>query len=280
MSSETGLEDMSLIDLFRSEVETHSELLSAALLALERAPSDTSRIDEMMRAAHSIKGAARVVGVEAAVPVAHVMEDCFLAAQRGAIKLSPADVDVLLRGVDLLSKISEATRDPNADLVREFSGLVKELVAELETVLSGKGKSGGVLTASGGTDDVASPARTAQKSAAGASAALVPASPAASDVTISFPEILDSVAAEEMRRQLLAAIDSGYPRIRFNLQATRDLDVQGLALLAAIPAHLAKLNRPVLELTNVSLEMATVLRVTGLAEAFGVRRSPAREVRS
>ena len=32
MSSETGLEDMSLIDLFRSEVETHSEVLSAALL--------------------------------------------------------------------------------------------------------------------------------------------------------------------------------------------------------------------------------------------------------
>src|SRR3954463_7436265 len=131
MSSETGLEDMSLIDLFRSEVETHSELLSAALLALERSPSDTSRIDEMMRAAHSIKGAARVVGVDAAVPVAHVMEDCFLAAQKGAIKLSPADVDVLLRGVDLLGKISEATRDPNADLARDFHGPVQELVAEL-----------------------------------------------------------------------------------------------------------------------------------------------------
>jgi chemotaxis protein histidine kinase CheA len=280
MSSETGLEDMSLIDLFRSEVETHSELLSAALLALERAPSDTSRIDEMMRAAHSIKGAARVVGVEAAVPVAHAMEDCFLAAQKGAIKLSSGDVDVLLRGVDLLGKISAATRDPNADLAREFSGLTQELVAELETLLSGKGKSGGVLTASGSTSVVASPATTAQNSEAGAPAAPSPRSPTASDITISFPEILDSVAAEEMRRQLLAAIDSGCPRIRFDLQATRDLDVQGLALLAAVPPHLAKLNRPPLELTGVSLEMATVLRVTGLAEAFGVRRGPAREARS
>ena len=131
MSSETGLEDVSLIDLFRSEVETHSELLSAALLALERSPSDTSRIDEMMRAAHSIKGAARVVGVDPAVSVAHVMEDCFVAAQKGAIGFSPGDVDVLLRGVDLLGKISAATRDPNADLAHEFSGLVQELVAEL-----------------------------------------------------------------------------------------------------------------------------------------------------
>jgi chemotaxis protein histidine kinase CheA len=120
MSSETGLEDSSLIELFRSEVEIHSELLTAALLALERSPSDTSRIDEMMRAAHSIKGASRVVGVEPAVHVAHVMEDCFLAAQKGAIKLSPGDVDVLLRGVDLLGKISAAARDSNADDQRQL----------------------------------------------------------------------------------------------------------------------------------------------------------------
>src|SRR5271167_524612 len=106
MSNETGQWDATLIDLFRSEVETHSELLSAALLALERAPRDTSRIDEMMRAAHSIKGAARVVGVELAVPVAHVMEDCFVAAQKGALRFTPADVDALLRGVDLLGRIS------------------------------------------------------------------------------------------------------------------------------------------------------------------------------
>src|SRR3954452_19281401 len=128
MSSETGREDATLIDLFRSEVETHSELLSAALLALERSPGDTSRIDEMMRAAHSIKGASRVVGVDPAASVAHVMEDCFVAAQQGAIAFSPEDVDVLLRGVDLLGKIAAATRDPNADLAHEFSGLVQELV--------------------------------------------------------------------------------------------------------------------------------------------------------
>ena len=91
MSSEGGLEDLSLMDLFRSEVETHSEALSAALLALERSPDDTSRVDEMMRAAHSIKGAARIVGIESAVRVAHVMEDCFTAAKEGRITLSTWD---------------------------------------------------------------------------------------------------------------------------------------------------------------------------------------------
>src|SRR4051812_31390155 len=139
MSHETGLEDSTLIDLFRSEVETHSESLNAALLALERSPGDTSRIDEMMRAAHSIKGASRVVGVDLAVSVAHVMEDCFVAAQNGNLRLSPADVDVLLRGVDLLGKISAATRDPNLDLETAFSGHVQEVVADLQGVLGGGG---------------------------------------------------------------------------------------------------------------------------------------------
>src|SRR3954453_12879305 len=143
MSSEGGLEDFSLIDLFRSEVETHAGVLSAALLALERSPEDTSRVDEMMRAAHSIKGAARVVGVAPAVSVAHVMEDCFVAAQEGALALLPGDVDVLLRGVDLLGKISEATRDPGGDLANDFAGPVKSLVVELVAMLVPGGKSGG-----------------------------------------------------------------------------------------------------------------------------------------
>src|SRR5437763_1488810 len=149
-----GLEDLSLTDLFRSEVETHSEVLSSALMALERAPGDSTCVDEMMRAAHSIKGAARVVGVEPAVSIAHVMEDCFVAAQQGALTLSPADVDVLLRGVDLLGKISEATKDPRADLAGDFDLAVKALVVELEGLLVAREDAAGT----GGTQVTAPPA--------------------------------------------------------------------------------------------------------------------------
>jgi chemotaxis protein histidine kinase CheA len=276
MSTETGESDATLIDLFRSEVETHSELLSAALLALERSPSDTSRIDEMMRAAHSIKGASRVVGVDPAASVAHVMEDCFVAAQKGAIGFSPGDVDLLLRGVDLLDRISAATRDPSANLAHEFDALVQELVAELQAVLNGKGTFG-VSTASGVATVVGLPVAAVRKSESAAPTAPVPTSSTASEVTIFFPEILDSAAAEEMRRQLLAAIDSQCSTIRFDLQATKDLDVQGLAFLAAVPKHLAEHSRSSLELAGVSIEIATVLRVTGLDEPFGVRRCVTQE---
>ncbi len=254
MSGETGLEDASLIELFRSEVEAHSELLNGALLALERNAADTSRIDEMMRAAHSMKGAARIVGVEPAVSVAHVMEDCFVAAQKKAISLAPSDIDVLLRGVDLLGQISAATRDPNLDLVQEFSGRVQEMVAELQGVLTGTRK------------PERSPAQSAPIAAQ-----------APSEVTISIPEILDGEAAETVRKQLLTAVDSRVPTIRLDLASTRDLDVQGLALLAAIPAHLAAHGGPAIAVTSISPEMATVLRVSGLAGPLGVRPDQARK---
>src|SRR5262249_43959022 len=95
----------------------------------------------------------------------------------------------------------------------------------------------------------------------------------ASDATIVFPEILDGAAAEAIRGELLRTIDSLCPAIRFDLRATRDLDVQGLALLAAAPAHLARLGRPSIELVGISVEIDTVLRVTGLAERYGVCQS-------
>jgi len=271
MSNESGLEDTPLIDLFRAEVETHSESLTAALLALERYPGDKSRIDEMMRAAHSIKGASRIVGVDLAARLAHVMEDCFLAAQKGTIEFSPGDVDVLLRGVDLVGKISEATRDPNTDLAHEFGDLVQAFVAEIEALNTGEGKSSG-RSAGRGTAAVASPATLAAKSAPGAPAAPVPASPPVREVRSAFPEILDSAAAEGIRRQVQSAIDSQCETIRFDLQATKDLDVEGLALLAAVPQHLAEHSRSSLQLAGVSIEMATVLRVNGLAQQYGVRR--------
>ena len=49
----------SLIDLFREEARTQAQILSDGLLALERAPRDPVTLEACMRAAHSLKGAAR-----------------------------------------------------------------------------------------------------------------------------------------------------------------------------------------------------------------------------
>lgn len=71
-----------LIDLFREEVRTHSQVLTEGLVVVEQGGADPERLAAMMRAAHSIKGAARVVNVQPAVEISHTMEDCFVRTRR------------------------------------------------------------------------------------------------------------------------------------------------------------------------------------------------------
>ncbi|MFK9081808.1 hybrid sensor histidine kinase/response regulator [Pseudomonas neuropathica] len=100
------MRDSSLLELFSLEAEAQTQVLSAGLLALERDPTQADHLESCMRAAHSLKGAARIVGVDAGVSVAHVMEDCLVSAQEGRLYLRPEHIDALLQGTDLLMRIA------------------------------------------------------------------------------------------------------------------------------------------------------------------------------
>jgi two-component system sensor histidine kinase and response regulator WspE len=108
MSTDDDLSRRSLLDLFREEAQTQTRVLSDGLLALEHTPTDAAQLEACMRAAHSLKGAARIVGLQDGVDIAHVMEECFVAAQTGGLLLSAAHIDELLRGVDLLLRAGDA----------------------------------------------------------------------------------------------------------------------------------------------------------------------------
>ncbi|HEX5341132.1 MAG TPA: hybrid sensor histidine kinase/response regulator [Duganella sp.] len=100
------LSQFSMLDLFRMEADSQTQILTDGLLAMERLKDDASAVESMMRAAHSIKGAAAIVGLEVVVQLAHGMEDAFIAAQHGKLALTPNRVDVLLAGVDLILQAS------------------------------------------------------------------------------------------------------------------------------------------------------------------------------
>ncbi|KJK05222.1 MULTISPECIES: hybrid sensor histidine kinase/response regulator [unclassified Pseudomonas] len=100
------MRDASLLELFGLEAEAQTQVLSAGLLALERNPTQADQLEACMRAAHSLKGAARIVGVDAGVSVAHVMEDCLVGAQEGRVLLRAEHIDALLQGTDLLMRIA------------------------------------------------------------------------------------------------------------------------------------------------------------------------------
>ena len=132
------LSGFSLMDLFRSEADGQLAALAEGLLALEGVESPTpSALEALMRAAHSLKGAARIVGLDAAVRVAHVLEDNFVAAQKGEYVIRSADVDGLLKGVDLLGRIAQLSEEESAAWQAGNEDLIAGTVASLERLRSG-----------------------------------------------------------------------------------------------------------------------------------------------
>ena len=127
--------DSSMVDLFRLEAEAQVGIMNDNLLALESNPQSAPALESLMRAAHSIKGSARIVALDTVVGLAHVMEDCFVAAQNKTITLSSAQVDILLQGVDLLQGISSTSNEELPNWLTEnhaaFAGVQSAVAAIL-----------------------------------------------------------------------------------------------------------------------------------------------------
>jgi two-component system sensor histidine kinase and response regulator WspE len=125
--------NFSMLELFRMEVESQVAILVENLLALERCaqsgscdrPEVARMLESLMRAAHSIKGAARIVQIDTAVEIAHRLEDCFVAAQKGLLHLDADRVDVLLKGVDLLAQIGRLEEDELNDWVADRQKVIE-----------------------------------------------------------------------------------------------------------------------------------------------------------
>ncbi len=117
------MRDASLLELFQIETRTQVQVLNDGLLALEKNPTSAPQLEACMRAAHSLKGAARIVDLHPAVRIAHAMEDCLVAAQEGRLRLQAGDIDALLLGTDLLQRVAT----PGVELDAEIGDLVARL---------------------------------------------------------------------------------------------------------------------------------------------------------
>jgi len=130
------LSNFSMLDLFRMETREQMRQLTEGLLRLEQGSADAALLESMMRAAHSVKGAAAIVGLDAALRLAHGMEDVLVAAQDGRVQLDADGVDVLLGGVDLLQQLAEA---PDGDAGIASDGRLDAQLAALAGLLPGAG---------------------------------------------------------------------------------------------------------------------------------------------
>ena len=129
------LSGFSMLELFRLEADSQTAVLSAGVLAIEELERSPSTVESLMRAAHSLKGAARIVGLDSAVRVAHALEDVFVAAGKGQFRVRPEHADLLLAAVDFLAAIAQA----DDALVPEspWPAQADDLVARLAAILVG-----------------------------------------------------------------------------------------------------------------------------------------------
>jgi chemotaxis protein histidine kinase CheA len=294
MSLETDM----MLDLFRSEVETHSEAMTQALLALEQDPEATRLIDGMMRAAHSIKGAARIVGVQQAVEVAHVMEDCFVAAQRSQIVLKPSGIDVLLKGVDMLGQISANSRDADPDW-NSLQSPINALVSAIKSILAGHEPSPQLASqplprapepcAAVVKEEAAASSNVVGQDSKSATVASVPdresqerridlqvvskteplsrsnESPVkipCDDLSrrLSFPSDLTAGTAEAVRQRLVELLaDVRVGHVQLDLGQTTSMDAIGVAFLDGIAAHARQSAQPKITLVAESPQVQSII---------------------
>jgi chemotaxis protein histidine kinase CheA len=230
--------DPAMMELFRAELDTHLPVLSEGLLALEKDGGQPRLLEAMMRAAHSIKGAARIVGVEAAVRIAHVLEDCLVAAQKGQIRLGADAIDVLLRGVDGLTRVCQLS----ADAPEEQS--IREMVQAITAVQKG---------------EAAPKAERENRQAASSPKAQ------AAETAVLRPGNLDREHSERLRRQLLELRDGGARHFRLDFSEVRDVDPAALALLALFARAPGPGGTPPrLEVVNEPPAVRRLLRLTRL----------------
>ncbi|RJR50748.1 MAG: hybrid sensor histidine kinase/response regulator [Desulfobacteraceae bacterium] len=130
----TEVVDVSMLELFRTEVENYTKLLEKGLVEVEQ-DQRPEKIEPLMRAAHSIKGAARMVGLDLVVTLAHAMEDVLSASQHGKVALGPDHIDTLLAGNDLFLQLAKTDIPIIPEWLRgqseEISSLSRRILAGL-----------------------------------------------------------------------------------------------------------------------------------------------------
>lgn len=103
--------DTSMKELFVLDTTTQIELVLNTLVELEGDFAAKPKLESLMRASHSIKGAARAVGLGTLVELTHQMENCFSAALEGRISIDDDSLDVFFKCADFILDLCRASFD-------------------------------------------------------------------------------------------------------------------------------------------------------------------------
>lgn len=129
--------DKGMLDLFCAELQSQISILNNGIVALEKQQLTADVLQNMMRAAHSLKGSSRVLGMDSLVTLAHALEDYFVALQQGKVASADKHADILLHAVDLIAQLGSISHDKIGEWLHANSGLLGVSVKNIKDLISG-----------------------------------------------------------------------------------------------------------------------------------------------
>lgn len=129
--------DMSqYLQIFIEEAKEHVQSLNQCLLQIEKDPEDKNVLNEIFRAAHTIKGMAGTMGFTKMTKLTHDMENVLHAIRNDEIKVSSSIVDVLFKCLDALENYVNSVVATSGEGDKEY----KNVILALNEILDNKGK--------------------------------------------------------------------------------------------------------------------------------------------
>lgn len=132
------------LDIFIDETREHIQNLNTQILNLEQNPDNMDTVNEIFRAAHSLKGMAGTMGYKRMQNLTHDMENVFSEVRNNNIKVSAEIIDVIFQCIDALEdyllhiqETADEGTDDNAPLIKALNDILegKNQVVEESSVI-------------------------------------------------------------------------------------------------------------------------------------------------
>lgn len=119
------------LEIFLDETKEHLQSLNTQILNLENSPEDADTINEIFRAAHSLKGMAGTMGYKRMQALTHEMENAFTDIRNGTLKVTSSMIDAIFQAIDALEEYltniqtnaDEGTND-NEHIIKQFQDIL------------------------------------------------------------------------------------------------------------------------------------------------------------
>lgn len=125
------------LEIFLDESNEHLQTLSDQLIILEKEPDNSDTINEIFRAAHSLKGKAGTMGYKRMQNLTHDMENVFSEVRNGNMEVNSNLVDVLFQCLDALETYVDNIRETQDEGTDDNEPIIKALNAFIAS--EGKG---------------------------------------------------------------------------------------------------------------------------------------------